>query len=102
MYDPQSEVASNKLHDKFHEFQIPPHGKPKAELHEVEEIHTWMEKRKMSRISDAKVNAHFVSGLLGEYVHTKETLQSMKHRGRAEITRTVSTRCSNLPPKNGM
>ena len=36
-HDPDSEVATQRLYDKFHEFAIPPHSDPIAALHDLED-----------------------------------------------------------------
>ena len=55
----------------------------------------------MGRIPDTVLRARFVRALPAEYYHAKETLQSMKNRGRDEIMRVVSTRYSKLLQKKG-
>ena len=98
-HDPDSEVATQRLYDKFHEFAIPPHSDPIAALHDLEDINNQMHEKGIGRIPDAVLHARFVRALPDEYSLVKETLQAMKNRDRDEIIRMVSTRHSNLPQK---
>ena len=41
-YDPENEVASQHLFDKFHEFSIPQNSNPIAALHTLEDINNQM------------------------------------------------------------
>ena len=100
-HDPDSEVATQRLYDKFHEFTIPPHSDPIAALHDLEDTNNQMHEKGIGRIPDAVVHARFVRALPDEYSLVKETLQAMKNRDRDEIIRMVSTRHSNLPQKKG-
>ena len=100
-HDPDSEVATQRLYDKFHEFAIPPHSDPIAALHDLEDINNQMHEKGIGRIPDAVLHARFVRALPDEYSLVKETLQAMKNRDRDEIIRMVSTRHSNLPQKKG-
>ena len=100
-HDPDSEVATQRLYDKFHEFTIPPHSDPIAALHDLEDINNQMHEKGIGRIPEAVLHARFVRALPDEYSFVKETLQAMKNRDRDEIIRMVSTRHSNLPQKKG-
>ena len=100
-YDPDSEVATQRLYDKFHEFAIPPHSDPIAALHDLEDTNNQMHEKGIGRIPDAVLHARFVRALPDEYSLVKEALQAMGNRDRDEIIRMVSTRHSNLPQKNG-
>ena len=100
-HDPDSEVATQRLYDKFHEFTISPHSDPITALHDLEDTNKQMHEKGIGRIPDAVVHARFVRALPDEYSLVKETLQAMKNRDRDEIIRMVSTRHSNLPRKNG-
>ena len=100
-HDPDSEVATQRLYDKFHEFAIPPHSDPIAALHDLEDTNNQMHEKGIGRIPDAVLHARFVRALPDEYSLVKETLQAMRNRDRDEIIRMVSTRYSNLPRKNG-
>ena len=100
-HDPDSEVATQRLYDKFHEFTIPPHSDPIAALHDLEDTNNQMHEKGIGRIPDAVLHARFVRALPDEYPLVKETLQAMRNRDRDEIIRMVSTRHSNLPRKNG-
>ena len=100
-HDPDSEVATQRLYDKFHEFTIPPHSDPITALHDLQDTNNQMHEKGIGRIPDAVVHARFVRALPDEYSLVKETLQAMKNRDRDEIIRMVSTRHSNLPRKNG-
>ena len=100
-HDPDSEVPTQRLYDKFHEFAIPPHSDPIAALHDLEDTNNQMHEKGIGRIPDAVLHARFVRALPDEYSLVKETLQAMRNRDRDEIIRMVSTRHSNLPRKNG-
>ena len=100
-HDPDSEVATQRLYDKFHEFAIPPHSDPIAALHDLEDTNNQMHEKGIGRIHDAVLHARFVRALPDEYSLVKETLQAMRNRDRDEIIRMVSTRHFNLPQKNG-
>ena len=100
-HDPDSEVATQRLYDKFHEFTIPPHSDPIAALHDLEDINNQMHEKGIGRIPEAVLHEGFVRALPDEYSLVKETLQAMKNRDRDEIIRMVSTRHSNLPQKKG-
>ena len=89
-HDPDSEVATQRLYDKFHEFAIPPHSDPIAALHDLEDTNNQMHEKGIGRIPDAVLHARFV-----------RVLQAMRNRDRDEIIRMVSTRHSNLPQKKG-
>ena len=90
-HDPDSEVATQRLYDKFHEFTIPPHSDPIAALHDLEDTNNQMHEKGIGRIPDAVVHARFVRALPDEYSLVKETLQAMKNRDRDEIIRMVNT-----------
>ena len=96
-HDPDSEVATQRLYDKFHEFAIPPHSDPITALHDLEDTNNQMHEKGIGRIPDAVLHARFVRALPDEYSLVKETLQAMRNRDRDEIIRMVSTRHSNLP-----
>ena len=100
-HDPDSEVATQRLYDKFHEFAIPPHSDPIAALHDLEDTNNQMHEKGIGRIPNAVLHARFVRALPDEYSLVKETLQAMRNRDRDEIIRMVSTRHSNLPQKKG-
>ena len=100
-HDPESEMATQRLYDKFHEFAIPPHSNPIAALHDLEDINNQMYEKGIGRIPDTVLHARFVRALPDEYSLVKETLQSMKNRDRDDIIRMISTRYSNLPQKKG-
>ena len=100
-HDPDSEVATQRFYDKFHEFAIPPHSDHIAALHDLEDTNNQMHEKGIGRIPDAVLHARFVRALPDEYSLVKEMLQAMRNRDRDEIIRMVSTRHSNLPRKNG-
>ena len=100
-YDPENEVASQHLFDKFHKFSIPQNSNPISALHALEDMDNQMQEKGMGRIPDTVLHARFVRALPAEYDHAKETRQSMKTRDRDEIIRVVSTRYFNLPRKKG-
>ena len=98
-YDPENEVATHHLFDKFHELSIPHNSNSITALHALEDINNQMEDKRMGRIPDTVLHARFVRALPAKYDHAKETLQSMKNRDRDEIIRVVSTRYFNLLQK---
>ncbi|CAN0106889.1 unnamed protein product, partial [Pylaiella littoralis] len=100
-YDPESETATQRLYDKFPRFKILAHGNPVAAFHDLEDLKNRIQEKCLPRVPEPVVHARFVSTLPDEYVHTKETLQSMKGRTREEIVRRVGTRYSNTPLKKG-
>ena len=77
-HDPESEVATHRRYDKFHEFAIPPHSNPIAAFHDLEYINNQMYEKGIGRIPDTVLHARFVRALPVEYSLVKETLQSMK------------------------
>ena len=99
-YDPESEVATRKLYDKFHDFIIPLNSNPNETLHVLGDTNNQMAKKGIG-IPDTFQKARLVCALPDEYGHVKATLQAMKNRDRAEIIRIVSTRHSTLPQKKG-
>ena len=101
LHDPESEVATQKRFDQFHDFVIPPNSNPVTALHNLESLNTLMGEKGMESLPDTFLHARFVRALPEEYSNTKETLQSMKNRTRDEIVRMVGARYSNLPAKKG-
>ena len=99
-YDPEIEVANQKLYDKFHDFTIPPNSNPIEALHAFEDTNNQMAEKTMGT-PDIFLYARFVRALPDEYDHVKATLQAMKNQDRAEIIRMVCTRYSTLPQKKG-
>ena len=97
-YDPESEVATQKLYDKFHDFNITPISNPIEALHALKGTNNQMTEKVMG-IPDTLLHARFVCALPGEYYIVKVTLQAMKNRNRAEIIRMVGTRYFTLPQK---
>ena len=100
-HDPDSEVATQRLYDKFHDFVIPPHSDPIAALHDLEDTNNQMHEKGIRRIPDAVLHARFIRALPDEFSLVKKTLQAMRNRDRDEIICMVSTRHSNLPQKKG-
>ena len=100
-HDPESEVATQRLYDKFHEFAIPLHSNPIAAFRDFEDINNKIYEKEIGRSLDTVLHARFIRVLPDEYSLVKETLQSMKNRDLDEIIRMVSTRYSNLPQKKG-
>ena len=100
-YNPESEVATQNLYDKFHEFTIRPNSNPITALHDLEDTVHQMQERGIGRIPDPVLHARFVRAMPDEYAHAKETLQNMKDRNRGDIVRIVGTRYTNLPAKKG-
>ena len=72
-YDPESEVATQKLYDKFHDFSIPPNSNPIEALHALEDTNEQMAEKGMG-IPDTFLHARFVRALPDEYSHVKATL----------------------------
>ncbi|CAN0121211.1 unnamed protein product, partial [Ascophyllum nodosum] len=99
-YDPESEVATQKLYDKFRNFTIPPNSNPVKALHTLEDTNNQMTEKGMG-IPDTFLYARFVRALPDEYGHVKATLQAIKKRDRVESIRMVGTRYSTLPQKKG-
>ena len=98
-YDSESEGATQKLYDKFHNFTILPNGNPIEALHALEDTNNQMAEKEMGT-PDTFLHTRFVRVLLDEYGHVKATLQATKNRDRAEIILMAGTRYSTLPQKN--
>ena len=96
-YDPESEVATQKIYDEFHDFTIPPNDNPVEPLHTLKDTNNQMTEKGMG-IPDT-LHARFVRALPDEYDHVKATLQAMKNRDQAEIIRMVGMRYFTLPQK---
>ena len=90
-YDPGSEVATQKLFYKFHDFTIPPNGNSIEALHALEDTNNQMTEKGMG-ILDTFLHVRFVRAL---------AQQAMKNCDRAEIIRMNGTRYSTLPEKKG-
>ena len=99
-YDPESEVVTQKLYDKCHDFTIPPNGNLVEALHALEDTNNQMVEKGMG-IPDTFLHACFLRALPDEHGHVKAALQAMKNCGRAEIIRMVGTRYSTLPQNKG-
>ena len=99
-YDPESEVTTQKLYDKFYNFTIPPNGNPIGALHTLEDTNNQMAEKEME-IPDTCLHARFICTLPDEYGPVKATLQAMKNCNRAKIIRMVGTGYSTLPQKKG-
>ena len=97
-YDPKSEVATQKLYDKFHDFTIPPSSNPTEALHALESTNNQMAEKGMG-IPDTFLHARFVRVLPDECGQVKATLQRMKNRDRAEIIRMVGSGRPGRPSK---
>ena len=97
-YDPENEVATQKLFDKFHDFTIPPNSNPIEALHALEGMNNQMVEKGVG-IPDTFLHTHFVCALSDKNGHAKATLQAMRHCDRAEIIRMVGTRYSTLPQR---
>ena len=50
-YDPESEVATQKLYDKFHDFTIPPNINPIEVLHALEDTNNQMAEKGMGSLT---------------------------------------------------
>ena len=99
-YNPESEVAAQKLYDKFHDFTIPPNSNPIEALHELEDTNNKMAEKGMG-IPDTFLHARFVCTLSDEYGHVKATLQVMKNRDLAEAIHMIGTRYFTPPQTKG-
>ena len=97
-YDPESEVTTQKLYDRFHDFMISPNGNSIEALHELEDTNNEMSEKGMI-ILQIFLHARLLRVLPDEYGHVKATLQAMKNRDRVKIIRRVGTRYSTLPQK---
>ena len=62
-YDPESEVATRKLYDNFHDFTMPPNSDPIEALHALEDMNDEMAEE--MGIPDTFLHAHFVRALPG-------------------------------------
>ena len=98
--DPESEVATQKLYDKFHDFTIPPNGNPIEAFYALEDTNNQMSNKGMG-VPDTFLHARFVRELPDEYGHVKAKLQAMKNCDRAEIICMVGRRYSILAQKEG-
>ena len=58
-HGPESEMATQRLYDKFHEFAIPPHSSPIAALHDLENINHQMYEKGIGRIPETVLHARF-------------------------------------------
>ena len=92
-YDPESEVATQKLYNRFHGSTIPLNSNSIEALHALEDTNNQMAEEGMG-IPDTFLYARFVRVLPDEYSNVKTTLQAMKNRDRAEIVRMVGTQYS--------
>ena len=99
-YDPENEVATQKLYDKLYDFTIPPNSNPIEELHAPDDTNNQMAEKGVG-IPDTLLHARFVRALSDEYGHVKATQQAMKNRDRAKIICMVGTRYPTLPQKKG-
>ena len=100
-YDPESEVATQKLHHKLHDFSISfINSNPMKALHALKDTNNQMAEKGIG-ISDIFLHARYICALPDEYGHVKATLQAMKNRDRSEIIRMVATRYSTLLQKEG-
>ena len=97
-FNPESEVATQKLYDKFHDFTIPPNSNSIETLHALEDTNNQMTEERMGT-PNTFLHARFVRALPNEYGHVQATLQAMRNRDRAEIIRMVGTRYSTLPQR---
>ena len=99
-YDPEREVATQKLFDMSFYFTISPNSNPIEALHALEDTNNQMAEKGVG-IPDTFLHTRFVRALPDEYSHVKATLQAMKNRDRAVIIRMVGTRYSTLHQKRG-
>ena len=97
-YGPKSEVATQNIFDKFHDFAISPNSNPIEVLHALEDTNNEMAEKGIG-IPDTFLHARFVRALPYAYGHVKATLQAMKNRDRAEIIRILDTRYFTPPQK---
>ena len=57
--DPESEMATHRLYDKFQEFAIPPHSNPIVALHDLEDINNQMYEKGIGRVPETVLHARF-------------------------------------------
>ena len=69
-YDPEGELATQKLYEKFHDFTILPNNNPIEALHVLEDPNSQMAEKGME-IPDTFLPARFVRALPDEYGHVK-------------------------------
>ena len=62
LYNPEKEVATQNLFDKFHEFSMPQNSNPIAALDALKNINNQMEEKETGRTPDTVVHARFVRG----------------------------------------
>ena len=71
--DPESEVTTQTLYDKFHDFTSPPNSNPSEALHALQDMNNQMAEKGME-ISRTFLHARFIRALSDEYSHVKATL----------------------------
>ena len=98
--NPESEVATQKLYDKFYDSTIPPKCNPIEALHALKYINNQMAEKGMG-IPDTFLHARCVRALPNEYSHVKATLQATKNRDRTEIIRMVTGGTPPCPRRRG-
>ena len=98
--NPESEVATQKLYEKFHDFTIPPNSNPIEALYVLEDTNNQIGEKGMG-IPGTFLHARFVRALPDEYGLVKATLQAVQNRHRTKIILMVGTRYSTLPQKKG-
>ena len=76
-YDPESEVATQTIYEKFHDFTIPSNDNPIEALHVLENINNQMTEKGVGT-PDSFLHARFVRVLPDEYGHVKATLQAVQ------------------------
>ena len=64
-YDPESQVATQNLYDKFHNLTIPPNGNPIEAIHALEDTNDQMAEKGMG-IPETFLRARFVRVLPNE------------------------------------
>ena len=90
-------MATQKLYYKFHDVTIHPNSNPVEALHALEDTINQIAEKGVG-IPGTFLHARCPPD---EYGHVAATLQAMKNRDRAEITRVIGTRHSTLPQKKG-
>ena len=78
-YNLESEVATQKPYNKFHDFTIPSNSNPIEALHALEDTNNQMTEKGMG-IPDTFLHARFVRALPDEYGHVKATLSNDESR----------------------
>ena len=63
-YDPESEVATQKLYDKFRDFTIPPHGNPIEAFYALEDTNNQIAEKEMGALTPSCTRVLFAHCLM--------------------------------------